>query len=533
MDQQTANKLFKEYGCILLLNFPAQFDFNIDNQVWVTNDKFMGLKLVPPGGHYVHFSEKKSQIGEKFGFFHYFNKSEVVVKTWNNQHECFEGLPEGEELAYIEGVRNYAFDQNLGAYSQVEYSQWKCLSNYLTKEVISRLEPIAKSGNMKKRIRDQEEQKDEKKDNQKDADKDSEDEEKIVTEKSDLKFETMMKNNSKMDKIEGDFDENIIKSLEKELKKEDERMEKAMKYMYEYKEAYGNVYYTDIPIRKLLHGFTKEQITRSNFDKSVILNELEQKYKKEYNNSEEGFYKSFLGELQFAFILFYLGQNYEGFEQWKKIICLVCHCDEAISTNKEFFTDLIPVIYEQLDQLPNDFFDFQNQGGAYLEPNSRKKGSELKNNFIIESLNSFYEICISEPIEGRKVSKKIKSRVKKLRALMSEKFDINVTTEDERLTHLLSKSKDLCALSQIQEADGTLVEREQQVSRRLADNNEEEQMSDNIEMDNDNTYDNEENQALNRVTSKDIEILRRQFEEEDDEYLPSIVDLNEKLISFN
>ena len=124
MDQETANRLFHEYGCLLLLNFPSEYNFNIDNQIWVTNEKFKGLKLIPPGPHYIHFSEKGQEYGEKFGFFIYFKKSLIVVKRWNAEFNCFESLQESEEVAYAEGVRTYQFDQNLGAYSQKDFKYW-------------------------------------------------------------------------------------------------------------------------------------------------------------------------------------------------------------------------------------------------------------------------------------------------------------------------------------------------------------------------------------------------------------------------
>ena len=104
----------------------------------------MGLKLIPPGSHYIHFSQKGKDYGEKFGFFIHFSPSQVVVKKWNKEHECFESLPESEDIAYTEGVRKYEFDSNLGAYSQAEYQQWNCLSNFISKNVIEALEPVAK-----------------------------------------------------------------------------------------------------------------------------------------------------------------------------------------------------------------------------------------------------------------------------------------------------------------------------------------------------------------------------------------------------
>lgn len=69
-----------------------------------------------------------------------------------------------------------------------------------------------------------------------------------------------------------------------------------MKYMYDYKEAYGNVFFTDIPIRKLIHGYSEKQVTISNFDKSTILQELSKKISFNQTGSTLQFYQLLLGE---------------------------------------------------------------------------------------------------------------------------------------------------------------------------------------------------------------------------------------------
>ena len=37
-----------------------------------------------------------------------------------------------------------------------------------------------------------------------------------------------------------------------------------------------------------------------------------------------------LGELQFAFLTFVLGENFESFEQWKSLVLLLCGCRTAL-----------------------------------------------------------------------------------------------------------------------------------------------------------------------------------------------------------
>ena len=342
-----------------------------------------------------------------------------------------------------------------------------------------------------------------------------------VKEKSIRDQEELDRKQKQMDKDEDDllghdikaeFDDNIIDTLENELRIEDEKAEKALKHMYKYKEAYGNVFFTDIPLKKMLHGYSKDQITQSNFDKSTILKELTH-------------LDQFLGEMQYAFILFYVGQNYEGFEQWKKMVYLICHSEKAVYLNREIFINFIPVIYEQLDQLPNDFFD-ESPGGIYFEnfseneQQNRSKNASLQNNFIVESLNTFYEICMSEPENGEKVSKKIKSRIGKLKKMMQEKFDIDISTEEERLDQLIVKSKDISARIHLQNSDqdGNLYRLEEQMNNRMdVDYDNDNDSSANI---NENTFDDEINHNANKISKQDIEILKRQLAIEGDEYMP-------------
>ena len=64
------------------------------------------------------------------------------------------------------------------------------------------------------------------------------------------------------------------------------------------------IYYTDIP--KFKSQYTGVELTAVNFDKSIIVKDL---LVKEYNNE----YSIFLGELQYAFVKFLLGEHYESF----------------------------------------------------------------------------------------------------------------------------------------------------------------------------------------------------------------------------
>ncbi|KNE56298.1 hypothetical protein AMAG_02122 [Allomyces macrogynus ATCC 38327] len=63
-----------------------------------------------------------------------------------------------------------------------------------------------------------------------------------------------------------------------------------------------------------------------------------------------------LGELQLAFLCLLVGQNIEGFEQWKKLMHLICRSVEAIDQMPEFFVKFMGVLRDQLAECPSDFF---------------------------------------------------------------------------------------------------------------------------------------------------------------------------------
>jgi len=87
--------------------------------------------------------------------------------------------------------------------------------------------------------------------------------------------------------------------------------------MYKYKELYGQLSFTEIPDRTTLMAQGLE-LTQISLDKTKIM-------KLFFPDPAE-----LLGEIQFSFVVFMLGQNLEALEQWKALLCLVSTCREAI-----------------------------------------------------------------------------------------------------------------------------------------------------------------------------------------------------------
>lgn len=63
-----------------------------------------------------------------------------------------------------------------------------------------------------------------------------------------------------------------------------------------------------------------------------------------------------LGELQFAFVCFLVGNVYDGFEQWKSMVNLLCNSEHAVRKYPNFYMNLVNTLYYQLNEMPLDFF---------------------------------------------------------------------------------------------------------------------------------------------------------------------------------
>ena len=63
-----------------------------------------------------------------------------------------------------------------------------------------------------------------------------------------------------------------------------------------------------------------------------------------------------LGELQFSFVCFLVGQNYDAFEQWKQLLRMFCTSDEALSNHNLLYMTLVSDLHFQVNILKEKFY---------------------------------------------------------------------------------------------------------------------------------------------------------------------------------
>ncbi|XP_050262641.1 uncharacterized protein LOC126707076 isoform X11 [Quercus robur] len=282
MDPDTTLELVKQGVTLLLLDVPQYTLLGIDTQMFSVGPAFKGIKMIPPASHFLYYSSS-TRDGKDFspiiGFFIHAAPSEVIVRRWDQQQERLVKVSEEEEERYCQAVKSLEFDRQLGPYNLSQYGDWKHLSNYITKSIIERIEPIGGE----------------------------------IT----VACESGIVTNAPKTTMEKALDEQM----------------KSSKFLTSLDNPQSRrCYYTSIPRVIKQKGIHGQELTSLNIDKTQLLESL---LTKDYGGSED----VLLGELQFAFIAFLMGQSLEGFLQWKALVNLLFGCIEApFRTRTQLFT---------------------------------------------------------------------------------------------------------------------------------------------------------------------------------------------------
>lgn len=62
MDAEDALKLVKQGASLLLLAVPPGTSFGIDQQMFVVGPNFKGVKMMPPGPHFIYYSAASRSV---------------------------------------------------------------------------------------------------------------------------------------------------------------------------------------------------------------------------------------------------------------------------------------------------------------------------------------------------------------------------------------------------------------------------------------------------------------------------------------
>lgn len=354
MDPEVARGLFEEGATLVLLGVPEGTELGLDYKTWTLGPRFRGVKMIPPGLHFLHYCSVSTnggcgEISPKTGLFLSLKPRQVLVAHWNKSADDLEISQNSEEVERIR-VNLKELDTYLGPYPYDTLRKWVSLTDRLSQEVAVALQPL--SGR--------------------------------VCAFSDVVPELQLTHTK--DRVQQNLSRND---------QECQSMKEGLDRLPRMKHREGTeLRFSSIPEQAYPPGSTPAQITQHSMDRSYTLNAiLERHYKEKPLNV--------LGELQFAFVCFLVGNVYEAFEHWKSLLALLCRSEEAMKDRKELYLGLITVLYHQLGEVPPDFFvDIVSQ-----------------NNFLTSTLQDFFQFASSPGVDST-----LRKRAEKFKVHLTKKF---------------------------------------------------------------------------------------------------------------
>lgn len=315
MSSDLAKKLF-DYGAILLvLNVPLGTEFGIDMKSWTSGHKFKGIKMIPPGYHFIYYNavNKHGDVAPRLGFFHNFQSQEILVKIWNSEREELEDKNlTDEELENLKAdLQN--LDSYLGAYPYDVLNLWKSLTSHLNDDVLRKLSPD--TGVIRSALE-------------------------LVAENSKPSEDETLAGKRKLRKKWG-------RALN-----EEEKHEALLPHLVP---TSGTAIKYSHPEAIYPANSTPAQISFHFMDKTYALEQLICTHARP---------DDILGELQFSFVCFMFGLNYESFLHWKNLIELFCSCDDAIRKYTKMYEDFVSIVEVQLCDCVAD--EMEEEGGNFL-----------------------------------------------------------------------------------------------------------------------------------------------------------------------
>ncbi len=115
-------------------------------------------------------------------------------------------------------------------------------------------------------------------------------------------------------------------------------------------EAVPSLFWSPIGPLRLDTRLSPSEISAVHLDTTLHLNQFIQSTA--YVDKDN----SVLGEFQAAYLLFQLGQNYEAFLQYRKLLELFLGCsDEGVRNNSQLFSKFMQLVIPQIKEFPDDF----------------------------------------------------------------------------------------------------------------------------------------------------------------------------------
>lgn len=108
IDGKLAQQLLANGAILIIAGCPVGTELGIDLNAYKVDECFRGVKMIPPGVHYV-YTASQGVYGDtalRTGFMHYFQPQEVVIREWDHENEELRMRSTGDPAVETKRVRD-------------------------------------------------------------------------------------------------------------------------------------------------------------------------------------------------------------------------------------------------------------------------------------------------------------------------------------------------------------------------------------------------------------------------------------------
>lgn len=318
-----ARQLFEEGAFLIIAGVPEKTEFGIDLCSYSVGEKFRGVKMIPPGPHFVYTAAQGlyGDASSRIGFIHYFKSQEIVIREWDNEKEELRMRTQGNRDEEVTRIRNNLreLDGFLAPYDFSSIAKWKNLSNHLSEMTINRCLP--ECGLIRPSV----------------------------------EFESC----SNEDRPKGtSMTAQRINTLAND---EDELLPK-LKIVPETAPRF-----TQLP-EMYPKNLTPHEISLAHMDSILAVDQLLSRFQ----NSND-----LLDEIQFAFVLFLAGYSTDALAHWRRILGILSNSESGVKNNNKFYQEYLCILQYQLPELPEELMEPTPRNTVYKDVRNLVKNCAL------------------------------------------------------------------------------------------------------------------------------------------------------------
>lgn len=342
MNPELAEQMFEEGGTLVLLGMPVGTEFGIDLNSWNVGNRFKGVKMIPPGLHFIYFSavSRQGDTAPRTGFFHIFQQREVVLRHYDpNTEDLKVEDVDPDEVARIR-ANLHDLDRCLGAYPIDSWRKWVSLTQYVDQGELERMLPLSgRVCSVLELIPGRTWHKT--------AKQPKSGETSSATDVSSL-FTGCQTDGSHLTLSNRDQWSRSSDIYEITYDFEYLKQTKPKQVLPEMTPKAGTEFrFSKFPSQPYRDGATPSEVTRYSLDSSYSVRQMMDKADRP---------ESMLAELQMSFVCFLVGQVWDAWEQWRCLMSALCRAEELLLQIPELFSKFISIIHFQIQEVPEDLF---------------------------------------------------------------------------------------------------------------------------------------------------------------------------------